>query len=65
MSTNSSDNQSSDYVRHICYLATKTGKLCQYELEVTETELRIISSSKQKVKSTLQTQSLHVKEIPR
>jgi serine/threonine protein kinase len=52
-------------VRHICYLATKTGKLCQYELEVTETELRIISSSKQKVKSTLQTQSLHVKEIPR
>lgn len=63
--SSSSDGQSSDYVRHICYLATKTGKLCQYELEVTEAELRIISSSKQKVKSTLQTRSLHVKEIPK
>ena len=62
-STTGSDELRTDKVRHLCYLATKSGQLCQYEVEVTDTELRIISSSKQKVKSTIQLKSVHAKEI--
>ena len=62
-STGSDD--SSDNGRFICYLATKNGKLCQYELNITESQISIISSSRQKVKSTLATATIHVKESPK
>ena len=62
-STGSDD--SSDNGKFICYLATKNGKLCQYELNITESQISIISSSKQKVKSTLATATIHVKESPK
>ena len=51
--------------RFICYLATKSGKLCQYELEVSESQILIISSSKQKVKSKLTIATIHAKEVPK
>ena len=51
--------------RFICYLATKSGKLCQYELEVNESQILIISSSKQKVKSKLTIATIHAKEVPK
>ena len=51
--------------RFTCHLATKSGKLCQYELEVTESQILIISSSKQKVKSKLPHATIHAKEVPK
>lgn len=56
---------SNNAVRFVCYLATKSSKLCQYQLQITETNLSIISSNKQKVKSTLPTQTVHIKETPK
>lgn len=64
-SETTSTNGSGTATRFMCFLATKSSKLCQYELDVSETNLSIISSFKQKVKSTLLTQTIHVKEIPK
>ena len=53
--------------RFTCYLATKSGKLCQYELALNPStaQVQIISSSKQKVKSTLELATIHAKETPK
>ena len=53
--------------RFTCYLATKSGKLCQYELALNSStaQVQIISSSKQKVKSTLDLATIHAKETPK
>ena len=64
-SDTSSTRDSATQSRFVCYLATKSSKLCQYELDINEVNLSIISSSKQKIKSTLNTMTTHVKEIPK
>ena len=46
-----------------CYLATKSGSLCDYLISVDAKNIQIISSSKGKVKSKLTTASTHAKEI--
>ena len=55
--------------RFTCFLATKSGKLCQYELALCPSanrpKIQIISSSKQKVKSTLDLATIHAKETPK
>ena len=61
----SASGSSNSFGRFVCYLATKSNKLCQYELEITPEHIQIISSSKQKVKSTLNIATIHAKETPK
>ena len=49
--------------RFLCYLATKSGKLSQYYVEVDENCIRIISTSKGKVKSEHPLNGMHAKEV--
>lgn len=61
---------SESFSRFACHLATKSGKLCRYEIKISAggvsgAVLQIISSSKQKVKSTLDIATIHAKETPK
>ena len=48
--------------RFSCFLPNKSGRLHYYELEVGESHILIISSSKQKVKAKMTTTIIHAKE---
>lgn len=48
-----------------CMLTTKSGQLCNFELEITESELLIVSQASQKVKSRVTLAKLHIKKAPK
>ena len=49
--------------RHVCFTATKSGQIAKFFLELTSTDLRIVSCAKGTVKMSLSLDSFHAKEM--
>ena len=49
----------------MCYVSTKSSTTAQYELEIKEDQILIISSLKQKVKQRLDLANIHAKVAPK
>ncbi len=56
---------SGEAARFSCYTATKSGQISRFFLELTQTDLKIISCTKGSVKMSLDLNSFHAKEMPK
>ena len=52
-------------VRFMCYISNKSSSLAQYELEIKEGQILIISPLKEKVRQRLDLANIHAKEAPK